>query len=85
MSNFNYKKPRDLGGILSDTFLYIRQNYISLGKPILYFVVPFYVVQAFILQEYSSSLFDSISEIGTTSASLNSLFGFPWLLFQHCL
>ncbi|MEQ8578290.1 MAG: YciC family protein [Balneola sp.] len=80
MSNFIFKKPRDLGGILSDTFLYIRQNYISLGKPILYFVVPFYVVQAFILQEYSSGLFDSISEIGTTSASFNSLFGWEYFL-----
>mgnify|MGYP003132156027 FL=1 len=80
MSNFSYKKPRDLGGILSDTFLYIRQNFKSLAKPLLYFVIPFYVVQAFILQEYSTNLFNSIMAIESGSDNFGGLFGWEYFL-----
>lgn len=80
MNNFVFKKPRDLGGILSDTFLYIKQNYLSLGKPLLFFVIPFYVIQAFVLQEYSSNVFNYISEIGSNSNAFNNLFGWEYFL-----
>lgn len=80
MSNFIYKKPRDLGGILSDTFQYIRQNFKSLAKPILYFVIPLYIVQSFLLQEYSTNLFNSIMDIEIGSDNFGRLFGWEYFL-----
>lgn len=60
MQNFNLRRSRDIGDILTDTFQYIRIHYQVLGKGLLFFVMPLYLVNAFLLQEYSSQLIGDI-------------------------
>tara|TARA_R110000868_G_scaffold1211_8_gene9452 strand:- start:5547 stop:6380 length:834 start_codon:yes stop_codon:yes gene_type:complete len=60
MQSFNHNKSRDLGDILTDTFQYVRIYYPTLGKGLLFFVLPLYIVQAFLLQGYSDQIMSSI-------------------------
>lgn len=60
MQNFNLRKSRDVGDILTDTFQYIRIHYLVLGKGLLFFVMPLYLINAFLLQEYSNQVVGDI-------------------------
>lgn len=68
MQSFNHSKSRDVGDILTDTFLYIRIYYKTLGKGLLYFVFPLYVIQAFLLQGHTDQIFANIFSPGDFSA-----------------
>lgn len=68
MQNFIHSKSRDLGDLLTDTFQYIRIYYKSLGYGLIYFVLPLYIIQAFLLQGYSDQLFANILQPGDFSA-----------------
>lgn len=60
MQNFNLRKSRDVGDILTDTFQYIRIHYLVLGKGLLFFVMPLYLINAFLVQEYSNQVVGDI-------------------------
>ncbi|GAB5408000.1 MAG: hypothetical protein BalsKO_03650 [Balneolaceae bacterium] len=68
MQSFNHSKSRDLGDILTDTFQYIRIYYKTLGKGLLYFVLPLYLIQAFLLQGYTDQLFANMFQPDNFSA-----------------
>lgn len=61
MKEFRLQKYRDIGDILTDTFSYIRNHYRSLGKGLLYFVMPFYFASAFLVGNASATYFDVVS------------------------
>ncbi|MEQ9264895.1 MAG: hypothetical protein RLN81_06730 [Balneolaceae bacterium] len=62
MDHFNHRKTRDIGDILTDTFQYVRIHYITLGKGLLFFVLPLYLVQVFLMQDNFSDLFNLLAE-----------------------
>jgi len=68
MQDFNHSKSRDLGDILTDTFQYVRIYYNTLGKGLLFFVLPLYLVQAFLLQGYTDQIFANMFQPGDLSA-----------------
>lgn len=68
MQDFNNSKSRDLGDILTDTFQYVRIYYNTLGKGLLFFVLPLYLVQAFLLQGYTDQIFANMFQPGDFSA-----------------
>lgn len=79
MQNFNLRRSRDIGDILTDTFQYIRIHYLVLGKGLLFFVMPLYLVNAFLLQEYSSQLIGDIFDPNNLDA-LQGLFSGRYFL-----
>ncbi|MTI88887.1 MAG: hypothetical protein FH748_13050 [Balneolaceae bacterium] len=58
MKEFTHKNPRDLGDIITDTFAYIRLHYKSLGKGLIYFVLPLFLVSSLLVGNAYSDLFD---------------------------
>ena len=48
-----FKRERDLGEILSDTFKFIRENYKPLLKALLKYTGPVFLLQLFALGYYS--------------------------------
>ncbi len=77
MLTFDHKRTRDLGDILTDTFQYIRVYYKSLLKGLLFFVAPLYLVQAFLMEGYSSEFFANIFNPSATP-DLSELFGWQY-------
>ncbi len=67
MLDFNHSKSRDLGDILTDTFQYVRIYFKTLGKGLLFFVLPLYLVQSFLLQGYSDQIFANMLQPGDLS------------------
>ncbi|MEX0610465.1 MAG: hypothetical protein WD016_02170 [Balneolaceae bacterium] len=57
MKEFTLQKYRDLGAILSDSFMYVRIHYKSLGKGLLLFVFPFYLVSGLLVGNAYTSIF----------------------------
>ncbi|MBO6524996.1 MAG: hypothetical protein JJ971_14275 [Balneolaceae bacterium] len=62
MQNFNHRISRDVGDILTDTFQYVRIHYKTLGKGLVFFVFPLYLIQAFLMQGYSDQIFSTLFE-----------------------
>lgn len=60
MDKFVFKKIRDIGDILTDTFQYIRIHYLTLGKGLLFFVLPIYLINFFVLKDYFGELIQQI-------------------------
>ncbi|MEX0719017.1 MAG: hypothetical protein WD059_00020 [Balneolaceae bacterium] len=59
MKEFTLQKYRDLGAILTDSFVYIRIHYKTLGKGLLFFVLPFYLVSGALVGNAYSSIFSA--------------------------
>lgn len=78
MSEFTHHKTRDVGDILTDAFQYIRLHYKSLGTSLLYFVLPIYIVQFFLMRDYSNQLFGTL--FSPESSSLSDIFGWEYFL-----
>lgn len=57
MKELTLQKYRDLGGILTDSFMYVRIHYKSLGKGLLFFVLPFYLISGALVGNAYSSIF----------------------------
>jgi len=86
MNEFVLQKYRDLGGILTDSFQYIRIHWKSLGKAILLLVLPFYLVSGILVGDAYSSFFSAVMENpnaypGSLFTS-NFLFGLLLLAFS---
>jgi len=59
MQAFQHHKIRDIGDIITDTFQYIRTHFNTLGKALLFFVLPLYIIQFFLLKDYTDQIFSS--------------------------
>ncbi|MDR9418910.1 hypothetical protein [Gracilimonas sp.] len=60
MNDFKLQKYRDLGDILTDSFLYIKHHYKSLGKALLLLAAPFYLISGFLVGDAYSSFFSAM-------------------------
>tara|TARA_R110002096_G_scaffold329006_2_gene523017 strand:+ start:8686 stop:9522 length:837 start_codon:yes stop_codon:yes gene_type:complete len=80
MVNFEYKKPREIGEILTDTFQYIRLHYMTLGKGLLFFVMPFYVIQIALVGDMSVDIFNSMGDSEAEARAFASMFSGKYFL-----
>lgn len=75
---FNHHKIRDIGDIITDSFQYVRIHFNTLGRALLFFVLPFYIVQFFLMKGYTDEIFGSI--LGGNVAALDTIFGPKYFL-----
>lgn len=61
-NDFKLQQYRDLGGIITDSFTYIRIHWKTLGKALLLLVLPFYLISAFLVGDAYSSFFSAVME-----------------------
>jgi hypothetical protein len=73
MQEFTHQKIRDLGDIITDSFQYIRIHFKSLGKALLFFVLPLYIIQFFMMKGYTDQLFTAFT--AGNFADFNTVFG----------
>ncbi|MGN8226389.1 hypothetical protein [Gracilimonas sp. BCB1] len=78
MSDFKLQKYRDLGGILTDSFTYIRVHYKSLGKALGLLVLPFYIISGLLVGSGYSSFFTAVMD--NPDASAEALFSGDFLI-----
>lgn len=55
---FKIKGIRDFGSLLSASFYYVRRYFNSLGKSVLYFVVPIILVMGILVSQYMTQIFN---------------------------
>lgn len=88
-SKINLNRTREFGDLFTDCFTYVRQHYKTLGKSILYFVIPVIVLSSIFFGSYMQQIFNlmpagsepSFSSITPAFTSLGAaaLFGmFAW-------
>ncbi|MDR8393203.1 hypothetical protein NC796_18755 [Aliifodinibius sp. S!AR15-10] len=81
MSKIDLTRTRNFGNLISDTFTYVRVYYKSLGKSILYFVIPIVVLASIFFGQYMqqtlamSSNPDSINAIDNLFSMISSMGG----------
>ena len=73
MNEFKLQKYRDLGDILTDSFAYIRVHYKSLGKALLFLVLPFYLLSGLLVGGAYSSFINAI--MNNPDTSMEALMG----------
>jgi membrane-anchored glycerophosphoryl diester phosphodiesterase (GDPDase) len=78
MDNLNFRKTRDIGDILTESFFYIRNHFVSLGKALLFFVLPIFLIQFFVMKDFANSFFANIMS-GNPDA-LGSIFDWRYFL-----
>lgn len=71
-SNFQLEKNRDFGELFNDTFLFIKYNFMNLLKGILYFVIPFALLQGIAVGIGQHQLLSSIGHSANPFAAFNS-------------
>ena len=52
MNKTKLKRTREFGDLITDTFGYVREHYKTLGKSILYFVIPFIAIASIFMGSY---------------------------------
>lgn len=86
MNEFILQKYRDLGGILTDSFQYIRIHWKSLGKALLLLVLPFYLISGLLVGDSYSNFFTAVMENPNADPDSlltgNFLFGMLLLAFS---
>lgn len=86
MNDLKLQKYRDLGAILTDSFVYIRVHYKSLGKALLLFVLPFYLISGVLVGSAYTSFFSALMENpdvnGTFPIGGDFLLGFLLLMLS---
>ena len=60
-SELELQRPRSFGDLISDTFTYARAHYRSLGKSLLYFVVPVLILTSFSTYSYMEITFEQVA------------------------
>ncbi|MEX0724083.1 MAG: hypothetical protein WD053_09400 [Gracilimonas sp.] len=60
MNDFKLQKYRDLGAILTDSFVYVKVHYKSLGNALLFFVLPFYLISGVLVGNAYTSFFSAL-------------------------
>ena len=80
-----FKKERDLGAIITDTFKFIRENWKEYFLTVLKIVGPFLIVGLIVMVLFLFSMSDLFSEIGAVETNptgfLPQLFSFAFTLF----
>ncbi len=80
---FEFRKARDFGAIINDTFAFIRQNIAILFKALLFITGPLLVVQGVLAGLYSSK--SSLLAIGGDKTNpLGAIFSIEYLLLLLC-
>ncbi|HBQ58665.1 MAG TPA: hypothetical protein DD671_03325 [Balneolaceae bacterium] len=86
MNEFVLQKYRDLGGILTDSFQYIRVHWKSLGKALLLLVLPFYLISGLLVGDSYSNFLTAVMENPNADPGTlftgNFLFGLLLLAFS---
>lgn len=81
ISKLNLTRTRNFGDLISDTFIYVRDHYKTLGKSVLYFVVPIIAVSSIFFGSYMQQIFalqanpDSLDSIDSITSMFTSLGG----------
>lgn len=78
MQQFEFEKPREFGDIISDTFQYLRINFKPLGKALLFFAVPLYIIQALLMKDVSQEMLTDILNNPENIDSLNAIFNWKY-------
>lgn len=73
MSKLTLPRPRDFGDLITDSFGYVRDHYKSLGKSVLYFVVPIIAVSSLFFGQYMQQI-ASIQADPTSLDNISSMF-----------
>lgn len=60
MTDFKLQRYRDLGAILTDSFVYIKVHFKSLGKAVLLLVFPFYLISSLLVGDAYNSFFTAV-------------------------
>lgn len=82
MKTLNLRQSRDFGAIITDTFIYLRIHFKSLGKGLLFFSLPLIVISGILVGSGMGTLFSSGFE---DPEVLNNLPGFGIKFFSGLL
>lgn len=83
MNDYKLQKYRDLGAILTDSFMYIRIHYKSLGKALLLLVLPFYIISGLLVGSAYTTFFSAIMENPDIGGDM--LFGWDFVIGMFLL
>ncbi len=76
MHSFEYHKIRDLGEIIADSFQYLRIHFKTLGKALLFFVLPIYIIQFFLMKGYTDQIVGTL--MGGNVSDFENIFGLQY-------
>ena len=76
MHSFEYHKIRDLGEIIADSFQYLRIHFKTLGTALLFFVLPIYIIQFFLMKGYTDQIVGTLT--GGNVSNFEHIFGLQY-------
>ena len=76
MQSFEYHKIRDLGEIIADSFQYLRIHFKTLGTALLFFVLPIYIIQFFLMKGYTDQIVGTLT--GGNVSNFEHIFGLQY-------
>lgn len=76
MQSFEYHKIRNLGDIIADSFQYLRIHFKTLGKALLFFVLPIYIIQFFLMKGYTDQIVSTLA--GSDFSDFENIFGLQY-------
>ncbi len=76
MHSFEYHKIRDLGEIITDSFQYLRIHFKTLGKALLFFVLPIFIIQFFLMKGYTDQIVGTL--MGGNVSDFENIFGLQY-------
>lgn len=83
LEKFEFRKARDFGSIINDTFAFIRQNIAIMGKALLFITGPLLIIQGVLAGLYSSK--SSLMLLGGDTANpFGAIFSLEYLLLILC-
>ena len=68
---FEFRKVRDFGTVMNDSFDFIRQEFKRFGKTILIYVLPFFVFTGILLVYFQTSMYSTILDGSVADSVLN--------------
>lgn len=78
MNDFKLQKYRDLGAILTDSFMYVRIHFKTLGKALLLLVLPFYLLSGLLVGSAYTTFFSAL--MNNPDLTGEALFGWDFLV-----
>lgn len=81
MTDFELKKIRDFGGIISDTFTYVRLHYKTYGLAVLYYVLPILILAAIIIGVGYADFFTEAIQSRSDEPPIEETLGFLGQIF----
>ena len=83
MHSFEHHKIRDLGEIIADSFQYLRIHFKTLGKALLFFVLPIYIIQFFLMKGYTDQIVSTL--MGGNVSDFENILDYNIFLALHSL